>query len=123
MPNKDSAGEQVRAYLARLPAHSRKRLTQVRSLIRAAAPEAAESISYGIPTFKLDGRPFIYCAGWKHHVSLYPMTAAIRRRFAAELNDYKMSTGTVQFPLDRPLPVMLVKRLITARLAEMKARG
>jgi uncharacterized protein YdhG (YjbR/CyaY superfamily) len=123
MPNRDSAGQQVRAYLARLPADSRKRLTQVRSLIRAAAPDAAESISYGIPAFKLDGRPFIYCAGWKHHVSLYPMTAAIRRRFAAELKDYKMSTGTVQFPLDRPLPVMLVKRLIKARLTEMKASG
>ena len=119
--NVTPAGAEVRAYLAALPADSRKQLQQLRELIRAAAPAAVESISYGIPTFKIDGQRFIYCAAFKRHVSLYPMTTAIRRAFAEELKGYKMSTGTIQFPLDKPLPVPLVKRLIKARLTEMRA--
>jgi len=119
--NVTPAGAEVRAYLAALPADSRKQLQQLRELIRAAAPAAVESISYGIPTFKIDGQRFIYCAAFTRHVSLYPMTTAIRRAFAKELKGYKMSTGTIQFPLDKPLPVPLVKRLIKARLTEMRA--
>lgn len=115
------AGGEVRAYVTALPADSRKHLNQLRELIRAAAPAAVESISYGIPTFKIDGQRFIYCAAFKGHVSLYPMTAAIRQTFAEELKGYKMSTGTIQFPLDKPLPVPLVRRLIKARLTAMRA--
>ena len=119
--NVKPAGAGVRAYLTALPADSRKHLNQLRELIRAAAPAAVESISYGIPTFKIDSQRFIYCAAFTRHVSLYPMTTAIRRAFAEELKGYRMSTGTIQFPLGAPLPVPLVKRLIKARLAEMKA--
>jgi len=113
---------QVRTYFASLPADARSHLKQVRDIIRAAAPRAAESISYGIPTFKIDGERFIYCAAFKHHVSLYPMTAAIRRTFADELKGYKTSTGTIQFPLAKPLPIGFVKRLVKARLGEMRAK-
>jgi len=111
---------QVRAYFASLPADARSHLRKIREIIRAAAPRAAESISYGIPTFKIDGERFIYCAAFKHHVSLYPMTAAIRRTFAGEVKGYKTSTGTIQFPLDEPLPIGFIKRLVKARLAEMR---
>jgi len=113
----------VSSYLASLPPDARRALRTIRRVVKDAAPGAVESISYGIPAYKLDGRVLVYFAAWRAHTSLYPMTASIRRTFAADLKRYKTSKGTVQFPLDQPVPATLVRRLVKARVAELKPKA
>lgn len=113
----------LKAYFAALPPATRARLTQVRDVVRAVVPDAEETFAYGIPAFTLDGKPLVYYAGWKKHISLYPMTEAIRTAHAAALAGYTMSKGTIRFPLEEPLPVPLVKKLVKARVGEVRAAG
>jgi uncharacterized protein YdhG (YjbR/CyaY superfamily) len=121
MPVTATSAQLVRDYLAGLAPPARQRMTQMRGLIRSVAPTATETFSYRIPGFRLDGKVFLYYAAFRKHTSLYPMGDRIRGAHAASLKGYKTSKGTIQFPLDRPLPVALVKRLIKARVAEVKS--
>src|ERR1700686_3143570 len=113
--NAKQDGMKVQAYFASVPPDGRRRLKQMRETIRTAAPEATEVISYGIPAFRLNGRILVWYAAWKNHTSLYPLTAAERRANAAKLKGYEPPKGTVRFPLNKPLPSGLVKRLVKAR--------
>lgn len=112
---------QRRAYMASLPLDGRRALQAIRAAILAAVPAVEEAFSYGIPGFRFEGRVLVWCAAWKQHTSLYPMTPAIRKANAAALAKYEQSKGTIRFPLERPLPVTLVKRLVRARAAEVRA--
>lgn len=108
----------VEEYLDSVPEPARAKLTQLRALIRAAVPaEATEVISYGIPVFKYKGSLVAYAAFAKH-CSLFPMNGTLVAEFADDLQGYKTSKGTIQFPLDRPLPKALVRRIVKARLTQ-----
>jgi len=100
-------------YIATFPDDVQKVLQKIRSTIRKAAPKAEETISYQIPTFKLNGY-LIYFAGYQKHVSVYPAPRG-EKEFKKELAAYKGGKGTVQFPLDKPVPYELISRLVKYR--------
>ena len=118
---KVAATDSVSAYLAAMPPDARRATGQLRALIRAVAPEAVESRSYGIIGYKIGGRPFVYCGGFTQHVAMYPVTAAMRRDHGGAIAPFQVSKGTLKFPLDQRLPVALIKRLLKTRVAEMRA--
>ena len=124
-PNKSDtkkAGALIRKYIAAQPPRTRVTLRKMRETIRAAAPGAVDGFSYRIPAVKLDGKSLVWYAGFTNHTSLFPIGAAIRQKFSRDLAGYETSTGTVRFPLDKALPVNLVKRLVKARVQELRAK-
>jgi uncharacterized protein YdhG (YjbR/CyaY superfamily) len=94
---------------------------KLRKDINAAAPDAEEVIAWGMPGFK-QGKLLVGYAAFKDHCSFFPMSLAVMRDFADELRDYSTSKGTIRFPIDRPLPSRLVRRIVRARIAENQTR-
>lgn len=119
----DAASMQVRKYLAAQPPRTRVTLKKMRETILASAPGAVEAFSYRIPAVKLEDKALVWYAGFANHTSLYPIGDAIKRKYAKDLAGYETSKGTVRFPLDKALPVALVKRLVKARIDEMRGKG
>jgi uncharacterized protein YdhG (YjbR/CyaY superfamily) len=108
----------VDEYIATFPEEVQAILRRVRRTIRKAVPGADEVISYQIPAYKLRGARVIYFAGWKEHFSLYPATDLLVKAFQEEIAPYKVSKGTIRFPLSKPVPVKLIGRLVKFRAKE-----
>ena len=116
-----AAPTSVEDYLAALPEAPRAALETLRTTIRAAAPEATETISYGMPAFKLRGRFLVWYAAFTHHCSLFPASARVLEAHGEELKPYFSGKGTIRFTTDKPLPSALVKKIVKTRIEENAA--
>jgi uncharacterized protein YdhG (YjbR/CyaY superfamily) len=108
----------VEAYIRTFPADVQSVLEAIRQTIRETAPEAVESIAYGMPAYKLSGKPLVYFGGFKNHIGLYA-TPTGHSAFAQELSKYKQGKGSVQFPLSEPMPLDLITRIVQFRVQEI----
>lgn len=111
----------VDQYIAGFPPATQALLKGLRDVLTKAAPKAEESISYGLAAYKLHG-PLIYFGGFKAHIGFYP-TGTSLAQFDDELAPYKRSKGTVQFPLDKPLPLKLIEKIVKYRVKENEAKA
>ncbi|MDP4219869.1 MAG: DUF1801 domain-containing protein [Bacteroidota bacterium] len=112
----------IDAYLAKQPAKSRAALEKLRRIVKSVAPDAEEVISYGMPAFKFHGM-LVGFAGWKNHAGFYPWNSRTVNEFKTELKGYETSKGAIQFPLDKPIPVTLIKKIVKARMKENLAKN
>jgi uncharacterized protein YdhG (YjbR/CyaY superfamily) len=112
-----SKTENVDEYIAAFPKNVQKILEQIRSTIKEKAPDAAESISYGMPGYKTHGRPLVYFAAFDKHIGFYA-TPTGHEKFAEELSKFKQGKGSVQFPLNKPIPFDLIARIVEFRVKE-----
>ncbi|MCD6011691.1 MAG: hypothetical protein K0Q79_1553 [Flavipsychrobacter sp.] len=113
---KETTHNEVDAYIAAYPADVQKKLQQVRNTIRKAAPDAEEVISYSMPGYKYHGM-LVYFAAWKTHIGFYAVPSG-HAAFKEELSAYKGAKGSVQFPLDKPMPVALITKIVKFRMRE-----
>lgn len=108
----------VEDYLNNITPQQRDEYTRLKSIVKQVAPTSEESISYGMPTFKVNGKPLIYFGAFKNHMSLFP-TPGPTEKFKDKLASYKVSKGTIQFTLDNPLPDSLVTDILMSRLEDI----
>jgi uncharacterized protein YdhG (YjbR/CyaY superfamily) len=112
-----AAANSIDEYIAGFPPETQKVLQELRALIKEMAPGATETISYAIPTFDLNGRHLVHFAGYARHIGFYPVPSALEA-FKEELKPYKTGKGSAQFPLGRPLPTGLIRRIVAFRIEE-----
>lgn len=111
----------INDYIDSFPPTTQKLLEQMREAIQKTAPEAVEAISYAMPTFKLNGKNLVHFAGYEKHIGFYA-TPTGHEAFAEDLSKYKQGKGSVQFPIDQPLPLDLVARIVKFRVDELKKK-
>src|SRR5712692_5418774 len=104
-------------YIGTFPKNVQVILEKLRQTISKAVPEAVEAISYQMPTFKLNGKYLVYFAAWKNHIGFYPIPSSVEA-FKKELSHYKRAKGSVQFPIDKPLPLPLIRKIVKYKVKE-----
>ena len=121
MDGKDAQFKTIDEYIKASPKDVQSILQRLRLTIQKAAPEAVETISYQMPTFKLNGKGLVYFAAFKNHIGFYPIPSGIEA-FKKELSRYKQGKGSVQFPIDKPIPYDLVRSIVRLRAKENRER-
>jgi uncharacterized protein YdhG (YjbR/CyaY superfamily) len=112
------AAKSVEEYLTRVPEPGRSTLSKVRAVIRSVVPaETTEVISYGVPTFRYK-RALVSFAAFRDHCSFFPLGSSVLDEFKKDIKPFRVSKGTLHFPLDKPLPTALVKKIVKARVAQ-----
>lgn len=111
--------KEIETYIQQFPHNVQVILTRLRKLIKDTAPEAEELFSYGMPAYKFNHKPLVYFAAFKNHIGFYA-TPSGHREFRVELSKYKQGKGSVQFPINEPIPYGLIERIIKFRLIENK---
>ena len=112
----------VDQYLQTFPQEVQVILEKIRSIIQEQAPDAEESFAYNMPAYKLYGKPLVYFAGFKHHIGFY-VTPTGHSKFEEELSPYKQGKGSVQFPLNKPIPFNLIEKIVAFRVQENKVKA
>lgn len=108
----------IDAYIRTFPQDTQKILEKVRKVIAVAVPKAEEGIKYQMPTFMLEGKNLVHFAAWKNHIGFYPTPSPLVE-FKKELSKYEMTKGAVQFPLDKPIPLTLIKKMVRLRVTQL----
>jgi len=114
--------ENIDEYIESFPETVQYILGKLRNTVRKAAPEAVELISYQMPTFKLDKKRLVYFSAWKNHIGFYSIPEG-DETFRKELSPYSGEKGSLRFPLDKPIPYHLVKKIVTLRVKEIQKEG
>ncbi len=115
---KATAATTIKEYIKTAPKSVQPTLQKLYDTIKKTAPGAVESISYQMPAFKLNGKPLVYFAAWEHHIGFYA-TPSSNAAFKKELSKYKSAKGSVQFPLDQPMPWTLIKKMVQYKAKEL----
>ncbi len=121
MKSKSTPPENIDEYIASFPTDVQRLLQEIRSVIRTAAPNAEEALKYGIPTFVLHGN-LVHFAAFKKHIGFYPTPSGVEK-FKDELSRYPHAKGSVQFPLDEPVPFALIRKVVEYRVKEAKEKS
>lgn len=112
--------KEIDQYLEALPKDNQKALRNLRKIIQDTVPYAEEGFSYGVPAFKINGRPLVCYASFKNHCGFYPMSSIVIDRFVEDLVGFETAKGTIRFTVDKPLSATLVKRIVKVRLEELE---
>lgn len=121
MKSSKAVPDTIDEYIAGFPAGIQQLLEQVRATIKKAAPEAEETISYAMPAFRYQGKGLVYFSAFKEHIGFYPIPSGMKA-FKKELSSYKTGKGSVQFPLDKPMPLKLITDIVKFRVKENSAK-
>jgi uncharacterized protein YdhG (YjbR/CyaY superfamily) len=108
---------EIEEYISNFPIEVQSILREIRKLIQKEAPESIESFAYGMPAYKTNGKPLVYFAGFKNHIGFYA-TPSGHIEFSKELSNYKQGKGSVQFPLNKPIPMDLIRKIVQFRVKE-----